>query len=319
MTPNNSDNQIKEGDIHPIRGWIAELKNCKFCTKTFYGYYLNRYCEDCTKGKRRRTLTCHKTLTCKNCNKGFVNDVTAKTWSRKYCEKCRDRKVRKSEPRRCVQCTNPFTPCEGRPNAKLCSRVCQGLWVNANGLGPKHNDDELWELLVESTEKLGKPQSAEAVLKKAGVTHKTLIARGWKINDIYTAAKVDFTSEFASRFEEVVYKVLVDIFGETRVEKQKSFDDLRSQKNAKLHFDFWIPCISMAVESDGVQHYTEHSFFDSTFENDQVKNDYCRVKKYKILRIKYARDISTQKLKDEISTFCKSLDPSKTIDPNSSV
>ena len=289
---------IKLGDIHPIRGWAAVEKSCRLCQGKFVGFYVHKHCNGCDKKARRRIL--NREMSCESCEVKFIAKGSGRI---KFCLACRDRKNRKSHERSCVQCGSLFRPCEKRPDAKLCSRKCQGFWINANGLGPKHDTETLRNLLVTTVKRLGIPMSSDEVLRAAGVGQKTLTTRGWKMSEIYAEAGVVFPNVFASRFEARVYEVLLTIFGKNAVEAQKNFPDLRSAKNAVMWFDFWVPTKNLIVEADGVQHTGKTKFFDSTLANDKVKNQYCADRGIKILRIRYSRQLSRKKLREEIVKF----------------
>ncbi len=82
--------------------------------------------------------------------------------------------------------------------------------------------------------------------------------------------------------------------------KEKCFDDLRSPKNGKLRFDFYLPDFNCCIEFDGIYHFppTEkmlsskscrHSFdmYMETKFRDIIKNNYCNYKSIKLIRIPY--------------------------------
>lgn len=190
-----------------------------------------------------------------------------------------------------------FRPALTRLNARLCSRSCQGYWINAHGLGPKHNDADLRQHLIAAIRELKTPQSTAEVLRLAGVSHMTLTARGWTINELYEEAGVDFTSEFDSRFEGRVHSALVAAFGDVEIKSHHAFPDLKSAKDASLECDFWIPSARLIVEADGVQHYSDkHLFFDCTRVNDRVKDEYCKQRGLRMLRIRYTRALNRNAL-----------------------
>lgn len=61
----------------------------------------------------------------------------------------------------------------------------------------------------------------------------------------------------------------------------------------RLHLDFWIPSIRIAIEYDGEQHYRAVNYFGGAkvFKKqqirDQIKNKYCKEHNIKLIRIPY--------------------------------
>ena len=70
-------------------------------------------------------------------------------------------------------------------------------------------------------------------------------------------------------------------------ETQKSFPDLKYKR--KLKFDFWIPKLNIAIEYDGDQHYRKDSTYysEESILRDNLKDEYCKEKGYKLIRIPY--------------------------------
>lgn len=71
-----------------------------------------------------------------------------------------------------------------------------------------------------------------------------------------------------------------------------------------LHFDFWLPQYSIAIEYDGQQHYYPVNFggmsdkkakehFAYTKKHDQMKDDYCKQKQINLIRIPYNKSVTT--------------------------
>ena len=75
--------------------------------------------------------------------------------------------------------------------------------------------------------------------------------------------------------------------------EQKTFNKLKSNKNYKLKFDFYLPKYNICVEYDGKQHFKiiEHFGGRSTFmklkHRDKLKNKYCLNNNIKLIRIPY--------------------------------
>ena len=96
---------------------------------------------------------------------------------------------------------------------------------------------------------------------------------------------------------------------------QYSFNDLKSDKNYKLRFDFAIfedNQLAYLIEFDGRQHYEEpdakwkqsYSLKEQQ-ERDKLKNDYCKSNNIKLKRIPYfkIKDISIDTLLDDTFTI----------------
>ena len=62
---------------------------------------------------------------------------------------------------------------------------------------------------------------------------------------------------------------------------QKTFDDLKSDKNYSLRFDFYLPEIGLLVEIDDRSHVSS----DDQIKNGKLKDQYCIDNKLKLLRI----------------------------------
>lgn len=74
---------------------------------------------------------------------------------------------------------------------------------------------------------------------------------------------------------------------------EKTFENLVSDNNHKLRFDFYLPELKCCVEYDGVQHFKPNEFFggeesfDKVKRNDNIKNIFCVDNKIKLIRIPY--------------------------------
>lgn len=62
---------------------------------------------------------------------------------------------------------------------------------------------------------------------------------------------------------------------------QKSFDDLKSKKNYKLRFDFYLPQLNLLVEMDERGHRSQQERVESSI----LKDNYCREHHLKLLRV----------------------------------
>ena len=74
----------------------------------------------------------------------------------------------------------------------------------------------------------------------------------------------------------------------------------------KLHFDFYIPKLKLAIEYDGVQHYRPISYFggiksyNTIIEHDKLKDTYCKNNGINLLRLSYL-DNSKDKIVNKLS------------------
>jgi hypothetical protein len=72
-------------------------------------------------------------------------------------------------------------------------------------------------------------------------------------------------------------------------EREKKFSDCRVDR--PLSFDFYIPSLNTCIEYDGGQHFFPCKYFggDHSFKKiqmrDEVKNNYCRIKNIKLIRL----------------------------------
>ena len=76
-----------------------------------------------------------------------------------------------------------------------------------------------------------------------------------------------------------------------KYEREKTFDDLLSERGNKLRFDFYLPDFNTCVEYDGNQHHkhVEWMMSKESFEllkkHDAIKNEYCKMHGIKLIRI----------------------------------
>jgi hypothetical protein len=71
---------------------------------------------------------------------------------------------------------------------------------------------------------------------------------------------------------------------------QHKFDDCKNPKtNYKLKFDFYLPKNNIVIEYDGFQHFNRWGFnnIEDIQFRDNIKNEYCRNKNMKLIRIPY--------------------------------
>lgn len=115
-----------------------------------------------------------------------------------------------------------------------------------------------------------------------------------------------------SRPEQYIYNLLNK--NNLYVEREKTFEDLRSQN--KLRFDFYVNN-SYIIEYDGQQHFKPVTFgnislnqanenLQITQEHDKVKNEYCKNNNIPLIRIPYwvpLNSITIEDLCPETSQF----------------
>ena len=86
---------------------------------------------------------------------------------------------------------------------------------------------------------------------------------------------------------------------------QAKFPECKGRKRL-LPFDFYLPYQDTCIECDGPQHY-DRSFikfartFDQTQISDQIKNDFCKQKHHKLVRIRYSDAIKKELLNRTLS------------------
>ena len=91
-------------------------------------------------------------------------------------------------------------------------------------------------------------------------------------------------------FEEMVFEMLSELFQEVIIIRQATFQDLISDKNRKLRFDFYLPELNLLVEADGPQHFDESAkhYTERLVYNDNIKNSYAEDKKITLIRVRWA-------------------------------
>ena len=91
--------------------------------------------------------------------------------------------------------------------------------------------------------------------------------------------------------------------------REKTFDNLKSDNNRPLRFDFYLPEKGYLIEFDGKQHFKEDSGYGSDLKNiqlrDDKKNQYCFDNNLILIRIPFThlKELSLQDLLLETSTF----------------
>lgn len=90
---------------------------------------------------------------------------------------------------------------------------------------------------------------------------------------------------------------LIDIFVKNNIlfKSQYYFNDcINPETNSHLRFDFYLPEYQCLIEYDGEQHYNytnsgwnDKEHFDKGKIRDEIKNNYCKEKGIKLIRIPY--------------------------------
>lgn len=94
--------------------------------------------------------------------------------------------------------------------------------------------------------------------------------------------------------------------------RQHTFPDCKNKR--VLPFDFYIPCVKVAIEYDGEQHYQPITFggsideaqhnFEQTQHRDAIKTQYCIDNGIKLIRIPYwEKDNIEEILKKELNIY----------------
>lgn len=91
--------------------------------------------------------------------------------------------------------------------------------------------------------------------------------------------------------------IIIEYLNENNItyQYQKKFDDCVYKTS--LPFDFYFPDLNMCLEYDGIQHFISidgwggEEEFKLRKKKDKIKNNYCKNKGIKLVRIKYDEDI----------------------------
>jgi hypothetical protein len=106
------------------------------------------------------------------------------------------------------------------------------------------------------------------------------------------------------RSEQKVYNILKEIYPDKIIRRH----DRRTLKGLEL--DFNLPGLRLGIEYDGEQHFDRrvceevfHSDFDAQVRRDRMKNQRCRRKKIKLIRIKYDEPLTKTHIKKKLKAF----------------
>lgn len=302
---------------HPVKGWIAEEKVCETCGEKFVGWACHNHCPDCPRSKRRRKPP--EERHCESCGEAFMLGLNGERGheNRKFCNSFREkgRKGRKAEPRKCKWCGNMFQPRRQRNETKLCSRKCQGYWINAEGLGPKHDDEKLLKRIITAIQTTPHRMSQEMLIEATGITRKTLEARNWTMEFLYEKAGQEYGPPLLDSYsEDRAFAALQSLFPEEEIVTQARFPDLISEKGHKLAVDFYICSRNLIVEVDGPQHDDSRGGFfpiERTRANDHARDRFAEEKGVILLRLPHSANISA--IEEKVREVLENPPPGYTI------
>ena len=195
-------------------------KNCVKCSNVFIGRVTQEKCKDCQIKRNRPSLKKpFKQHTCNLCGTIFTGSV-----ARKNCDDCS-----KNRPTPKTKQENPCTWCgcefeSARKVSRFCSYKCSSSWLNAEGLGPKHNDEELKQRAIQVIQKESRSMTKEELCTIMGVTHKVFKSRNFELSELYSAAGVLLIKSHPSFFAANGYNTLLALgFNPEEIEQEKLF------------------------------------------------------------------------------------------------
>lgn len=106
-------------------------------------------------------------------------------------------------------------------------------------------------------------------------------------HNLHSCGKCYFKSNGEYKIKEILNQL------EINFEHEKVFPDCRYKH--PLRFDFYLPEKNICIEYDGISHYKSNDFGSwnteenvvATQERDKIKNNYCKNKGIKLIRIPY--------------------------------
>lgn len=224
----------------------------------------------------------------------------------------KDRKQNKS-PRKifnCQYCSNKFTVdyigVNSNKTVKTCSN-CITIVKKEAGTQRRSGRVNRSDLLKKAINVLSDEQipiTSTALCTKLKCSTNTLYDALKMQNITYNELlkKAGHHPNGMSKFQQRVLIVLHEIFPSVEIVSEREFDNLINPKTgAKLRIDLFIPSLNIAIECDGIQHNKEDHYFNKiTIENgytpsyitDKIKEQYCKDKDIKLVRIPYKRNIS---------------------------
>jgi len=180
------------------------------------------------------------------------------------------------------------------PNKHLQGQGCRFCYIESK---QKHPDKELEDVAKNFT-------STNEFKKMANSEYNAALKRDKKIPGFFDKITSHFTPHLSESVgEKIVAKILINngFISEKCLEnkceeRQKTFQGCTNKKEGRhcrpLWFDFYIPSLNTVVEYDGDQHFIPSrqygdKKYESTVENDLLKNAYCKEKGIKMIRIPY--------------------------------
>ena len=125
-----------------------------------------------------------------------------------------------------------------------------------------------------------------AVMAELGISHDCLRSH-YQIDVKRINYELGYVDKRQSWFEDEADKLLRNMFGDTRVSREHTFEDCRSVKNWMLRFDFYIATKRLLVEVDGTQHNdsTNNFYREENAINDAIKDAYAFAHNLRLLRV----------------------------------
>lgn len=138
------------------------------------------------------------------------------------------------------------------------------------------------------------------ITKGLNVSSKTL--NKFKVSVLKLNQKAGM-SKPASVFECRVKDNLSLLFPDYEIVGQATFNNLLSPKGFPLRFDFLIEGLRLVIEADGVQHVDKNNYMSSdyTILCDRIKEEWCLLNGYTLVRIPYSKKVDLDFVKQHIN------------------
>ncbi len=189
-------------------------------------------------------------------------------------------------------------------NTMHCSKSCaskSNIKANKGCIIPDVGKEALKQKALSYVSMRGTYCTMEEICSGVGHSSKTFIKHGLRTSDINNEAGF---ARSGSIFQKKVGEFLSEQFDDVEVEKK--FEGLVGNTGYPLRVDFYIPEINTVVEADGVQHkYPTHPWAihknGTVAEYDQIKDDFCREKGIRIVRIPFKRNLKESDVSSRLS------------------
>ncbi|MDT0160473.1 RAP domain-containing protein [Bacillus sp. AG4(2022)] len=267
-------------------------KTCLTCSKEFsydirevkYKKYCSEECKIKPKKTKPKKVYCKKIRYCRGCSKEL--DIGSR---KQYCsEVCRSANVN-IHTITCIQCGKRKKVNTSQRNSKYCSNECLGKSRMDSHEDYKEKFESIYgQKFTLLTEYNGADRPI--TIKCNGCNNKYTKKRSHKLlekNKVYKC--LNCSPKTFSLGEEKIMKWLND----NNIKYIKEYAIKDENMNVPLRIDFVVfenEVIKYAIEFDGQQHFKNYSgrYSDETrIENDIKKNNYCKNKGYKLIRIPY--------------------------------